>query len=216
LSLTKTHHVFASASETGINTFLKAIFSTRPHFLNYGSSLFVPVSTVAATNMATIQFPGVPGGVQWAISFAIPTVDLFPDSSGGASPLPPVAHTFNIHTTVVLRIGCMSGTGKDGREGGKSTPLTTKLDAWALAEIIPHYFGPGTGFIGFQVDKVLLPEIKPGSLEAVLECLIRMLLSGALQNVQLPFHAISLGALTLALEEGPTIEDNQIKVWGSI
>jgi hypothetical protein len=31
------------------------------------------------------------------------------------------------------------------------------LDVWALGEVVPHYSGPGTGFISLKVDKVLLP-----------------------------------------------------------
>jgi hypothetical protein len=66
MSLTQNHYVFAGLEESGVNTFLKALFTARPHYLRYGSSAFVLVSTVNATNMATIAFPGVPGGIQYA------------------------------------------------------------------------------------------------------------------------------------------------------
>ena len=213
MSLTQSHHVFAGVAESGINTFLRALCTARGHYINYGSSAFVPVSTAAATNMDPIPFPGVPGGIQWAVRLTTPVLDLFPDSSGGSSPLPPTANTFNLHTKATIQIGCATWEGQDR---GHVTPLATTLDVWALGEVIPHYFGPGTGFVSLKIDRVLLPEIRPASLEQVLECLLRMVLAAALQNVSLPFTPFSLGAFQLILERGPEISDNQIKVWGSI
>jgi len=90
MSLTQASSRICRVSETGINSFIKAICSARGITINYGSASFVPVTTAGATNMASIPFPGVPGGIQWAVSLSIPVLDLFPDSSGGASPLPPV------------------------------------------------------------------------------------------------------------------------------
>ena len=77
MSLTQTHHVFASMRE-GFDSFLKALCTARGHYINYGSSAFVPVTTAAATNMASIAFPGVPGGIQWAVGLGTPVLDLFP------------------------------------------------------------------------------------------------------------------------------------------
>lgn len=213
MSLTQTHHVFASVAEGGINTFLKSLCTARGHYINYGSSSFVPVTTANATNMSPIPFPGVPGGIQWAVSLSIPVLDLFPDSSGGTSPLPPTAGTFNVHTKATIQIGCATW---QGRDKGSMVPLKTVLDVWAIGEIVPHYSGPGTGFISLKVDQVLLPGIKPDSLEKVLECLLRMIMTAALENVTLPFQTFSLGAFSLTLEQGPEISDNQVKVWGSI
>lgn len=213
MSLTQTHHVFVGVSEGGINTFIKAICAARGHYLNYGSSSFVPATSSSATHMGSIPFPGIPGGIQWAVSLSTPVLDLFPDSSGGTSPLPPVANTFNVHTRATVQIGCSTWQGKDR---GRVTPLGTKLDVWALGNIVAHYSAPGTGYISLKVDAVRIPEIKPDTLEAVLECLLRMILSAALANITLPFHALSLGAFQLVLEQGPEIGDDQAKVWGDI
>jgi hypothetical protein len=213
MSLTQAHHIFAGVSETGINSFIKAICSARGHYINYGSASFVPVTTAGATNMASIPFPGVPGGIQWAVSLSIPVLDLFPDSSGGASPLPPVANSFNVHTQATIVIGCATW---DGRDKGTTVPLKTVLDVWALGEVVPHYSGPGTGFVGLKVDSVRILGIKPSTLGAVLECLLRMILAAALGNITVPFQAFSLGAFKLILEQGPEISDDQVKVWGAI
>jgi hypothetical protein len=217
MSFTQTHHVFAGVQESGINTLLHAVFTARPHYLNYGSAPFVPASTVSATNVSTIPFPGIPGGIPYAVRFGIPTVDLFPPN--GASPLPPGPNQFNIHTQVRLTVGCMHWTSNPaGTNEQRPTlePISVELDVWALGEINSHYFGPGTGFISFQVDEIRLPGVLPENLEQVLDCVIRMILQAALSNVALPFNVLSAGAFQLILQQGPTIDANQIEVWGDV
>ncbi len=217
MSLTKSHHVFAGVAESGINTFLKALFTTRPHYLRYGSPQFVPTSTVNATSVAAISFPGVPGGIQYTVAFSLPVIDLFPPDAGSASPIPPGKNQFGLHTRVHLTLGCMTWSGQPGNDrGGRMTPIFVDLDVWATGEIVSHYYGPGTGYISFQIDAIRIPEVQPHKLEAIADCLIRMLLNAILETVQLPFHALSAGAFKLILEAGPEINSNQVEVWGSI
>jgi len=214
LSLTQTHHVFAGVSEEAINTFLKALFTVRPHYINYGSSAFVPATTVAATNIDPLPFPGVPGGVQWAISFTIPVLDLYPPNS--KSKPKPGPHQFALHTSATIQIGSATWVTTKGLKRGSVVPVATVLEMWALGEIVSQYSGPGTGSISLRADQVLLPDVKPVSLEKVLDELLRMLLTGALENVQIPFSAINAGAFKLILQQGPEICDNQVKVWGDV
>jgi hypothetical protein len=75
MSLTQAFHVFAGVSENGINTFLQALFTRRPHYLNYGSPSLVATSTINATSMAAISFPGIPG------EFNTRSRSVFPDST---------------------------------------------------------------------------------------------------------------------------------------
>ncbi len=217
MSFTQTHHVFAGVQEQAVNTLLHAVFTARPHYLNYGSTPFVPVSTVDATNMSTIPFPGVPGGIPYAVRFEIPHVDLFPPDPGPAA-LSPGPNQLSIHTKVLLTLGCMHWSQSQAGRDTQTTlaPVSVVLDVWALGEIDPHYFGPGTGFISFIVDQVLLPEVLPTGLREVLDCMIRMMLQAALSNVMLPFHVFSAGAFQLILQQGPVINDNQIEVWGDV
>ncbi len=214
MSLTQNFHVFAGVAESGINTFLKDLFTTRPHYLNYGSPAFVPTSTVNATSVSAIAFPGVPTGIQFAVSFSIPTIDLYPPDAGNPSPLLPAQNQFGLHTKVRLVVGCYTWT--EGDKRGQMTPLSGDLDVWALGSIVSHYFGPGTGYITFQVLNVRIPAIKPEGLEVVLDCVIRMMLNALLENVQLPFRVLSAGAFQLILEQGPTIDQDQVEVWGDI
>jgi hypothetical protein len=109
----------------------------------------------------------------------------------------------------------MSWTAGKDRQG-KMQPVVAKLDVWALGELIPHYIGPGTGYITLQVDDVRIPEIQPKGFQAVIDCLIRMMLNGALAGVELPFHVLSAGAFKLILEAGPFIDNDKVEVWGSI
>jgi len=37
-------------------------------------------------------------------------------------------------------------------------PLKALLDVWALGEVVSHYSGPGTGFVGLKVDSVRILE----------------------------------------------------------
>lgn len=220
MSLTQTNHIFAGVGQGGLNTLLQATFNARPHYLNYGSPVFVPVSTAGATSIPTIPFPGVPGGIQYAISFSNPQIDLFPPDAGTLSPIPPGPNQFGVHTTVRITIGCFTWnpqTDPNGREGGKMVPLTTKLDVWATGHLISRFFGaPGSGDISLSVDDIRIPEIKPNSLEQVIECLIRMMLRAALESVHLPITAFSAGAFKLILQRGPEISDDQVKIWGDI
>ena len=220
MSLTQAHHVFAGVGEAGINTILRATFTARPHYLNYGSPAFVPATTVAATEMPAIPFPGVPGGIEYAVSFAVPDIDLFPPNPGTGSPIPPAPGQFGVHTRVNIRIGCFTWNAPadpNGESGGTMVPLSAALEVWAVGKPLVRFFGaPGSGDIGFEVDDVRIPEIKPAALEKVIECLIRMMLRAALDNVHIPLNALSAGFFKLILQRGPEISDDQVKVWGDI
>jgi hypothetical protein len=222
VSLTQAEHVFAGAHEAGINDLLRAFFTARGHYLNYGTSSFVAATTASATNIAPIPFPGVPGGIEYAISFSIPKLDCFPDSSGGASPLPIVRGQFTLHTRVRLTVGCAQWSvddrdyNQDRKPRVTRTPISTVLDIWARCQPTVTYYGPGIGEIGIQVDAVEIVDIKPDSLESVLECVIRMMLQGALSGVKLPFKPLTMGAFSLILLRGPLVEDDQIKLYGDV
>lgn len=228
MSLTGADHLFAGLHENGANDLLRAFFTARPHYLHYGSQPFVTATTVNETLMAPIPFPGT-GGIGWLVQFSIPVVDFHPDSSGGA--LPPQLTLgpgqLSVRTTVKLCVQCSTrvkgdrepvGTGKDppSNTGSSSKPVCTKLTVWAIGEPIVRYFSPGVGDIAFHVDAVELVDVKPDSLESVLECLIRMMLQAALAQVRLPFQAITAGAFSIALTNGPEISDDTLKIWGTL
>lgn len=225
MSLTQAQFVFGSVHETGINDLLNAFFTTRPRYLNYGSSpLLFPPGT-PFISVPPISFPGIPAGIDFGVSFKIPTVDINPDSSGGTSPLPPGPGQFTVSTTVTLVIGCIRRREPRlevlERQGSFAySPLSATLDVFARGGLIVTGLGTtGAGVvISFQVDDVELVDVKPDPLESVLECLIRMMLQAVLSNVQIPIESMLIGAIPfpMALIRGPLAETDQAKVYANL
>ena len=144
-------------------------------------------------------------------------MDFDPDSSGGAAPLPIGAQQVGISTTVTLTVGCTRWVdGQNPDRNGSVVPISTTLEVWARGKMTVTYFGPGVGEIGFQVDEVEIVDIKPDTLESVVECIVRMVLQAFLMNVKLPFNALTVGAFSLALLRGPEVEDDQVKLYGNV
>lgn len=215
MSLTEVQTLFGGVHENGINDFLRAFLTARPRHLVYGSPGFVPSTTVVATSVPAIAFPGVPGGIQFGVVFTIPTVDLNPATGTGSAPLPPGLGQFTLRTTVSLILAC--GQRGDQQPGTtvnmpRSIPLIATLDVLARGTIIPV-----GGSVGFQVTDVELVDITPDALESLLECLIRMLLQAVLSNITIPLNALVARAVPLvSLVRGPEIATDQVKVWGNV
>jgi hypothetical protein len=214
MSLTGAFHVFAGIDERGTNRALQAFFGARPHYLHYGSTPFVGASSVSVTQVPAIAFPGIPGGIPYAIDLTVPVVDLFPPDGPLPPPLALGPDQLSITTKATITLGCMTGTGGD--KGGRVTPVRTSLEVIAIAHPVSRFFSPGVGFVTFVVDQVLIPGVEPASLQAVLDCLLRMILNALLADVQLPFDIIDANFVKLILEAGPTIADDQIKIWGDV
>lgn len=213
MSLTGAYHIFAGLDQQGTNKALQAFFGARPHYLHYGSVPFVAASSVSVTQVPPIAFPGVPGGIPYAIDLTVPAVDLYPPDGALPPPLALGPDQLSIETEVTITLGCMAGT--QGQKG-HVTPVRTTLKVIAIAHPVSHYFSPGVGYVSFQVDEVLLVDVAPPSLQAVLDCLLEMILNAVLADVQLPFDLIDAGFVKLALEAGPDIADDQIKIWGDV
>ena len=220
MSLTQADTVFAGLHETGANDLLTAFFTARPRHLNYRSSAAIPGPPAAAsawTTMPPIAFPGVPGGIDWGVQFEVPAVDFFKDSTGGMPPpLTLPTDRFSIRTRVTLTLMCGPRRERDPDKQGGSAPQRSSLEVWAVGHVVATYFGGGAGQITFRVDQVEIVDIAPASLETLLECLVRLLLNAALANVRLPFKAVNGGAFSLALARGPTLDDDQGKLWGNV
>lgn len=199
MSLTQSETVFAGVHEHGLNDILRAVFSSRPRYLTYGTPQFVPVDTVAATALAPIPFPNVPGGLEVAIAVAIPEVDIHPDSNQGKWTLTPGPGQFAIRTMLAIRAKC----GRDGED------IPAVVEVYALCR--PVALGtPGAELVGITVDRVEIVTIEPPALESVVECLLLDLLRGMFANVKLPVGQLALGAFTLVVVAGPAAADDEI------
>jgi hypothetical protein len=237
MSLTETETVFASIHEDALNDVLTAFCTDRPHLLAYGSPAFVPVTTVAETTMAAIGFPGIPGGIQWRLRLSIPHVDLFKQSS----PLPPQLNLgpgqFSAAIDAQLCIECRRlkidprpprpqdprEAQHDNREdpqrpdGHALSELTCfRLRVFAIGHIEHVLASTGEDALALAVDAVEIVDIQPDELESFLECLMFMILQAVLAGIRLPLRALRAGAFQLALTVGPLIEDDQIKVRGTV
>jgi hypothetical protein len=215
MSLTQTFGVFGAVGQAGLNKALKTVFTVRPHYLHYASPPFATSSSVLVTAMDPIAFPGVPGGIPWAVDFTIPVVDLFPADGPLPSSLTLNPDQLAITTEVTVTIGCLQGDPRNDDKGGLR-PLATVLDVVAIGHPKSRYFSPGVGDVSFVVDRVVIDKVAPQSLAAVLNCLVRMLLNAALSQVHLPFDVFGGGFFKLALQAGPNVADDQIKMWGDV
>jgi hypothetical protein len=206
MSLTEAENVFAGLNETGFNDILTAFFTARPRLLNYRTSPAVvntPPQVNAWTTIPVITFPGVAGGIEFAVQFSIPQVDIHPQTAALPPPLNLSLGQISLRTTVTLTLLCIG------------TPISVKLEAAAIGRVVAQFTGPGTGSVSFELQQVELVDITPDSLESLLECLILTLLRAVLSQVQLSFSAIQVGAFSLNLLRGPESEDDQLKLYGS-
>jgi hypothetical protein len=95
-------------------------------------------------------------------------------------------------------------------------PIATELKIVAIGHPVSVYSSPGVGWVGFQVDKVLVEDIEPPSLQGVLDCLLQMMLNGVLSGLKLSFSVFDVAFFKLILQQGPTIANNQIAMWGDV
>jgi hypothetical protein len=68
--------------------------------------------------------------------------------------------------------------------------------------------------IGLAVDDIVVKEI--GDFEKIAECLAVDVLNALLQKARYLVKRQVFGAFAFFLADGPKIEDNQLKVWGTI
>jgi hypothetical protein len=200
MSLTQNEAVFAGIRESGLNDILRAVFSTRPRYLNYGTPHFVPVDTPMATAIAPLAFPNVPGGLQLFMSIAIPEVDIHPDSHSGTWTLTPGPGEFAIKTRLTLEVLC----GTDGEH------TTAQVEVYAICRPVVLDTSPAAELMSIAVARVEIVTIEPAALESLVECLLLDMLRGMFANVKLPIARLALGAFTLVLAEAPAAENDQI------
>jgi hypothetical protein len=212
MSLTGAFDAFASIDERGVNRAFTDFFTARPHYLHYGSAPFVAASSISSTQVSAIAFPGVPGGIPYAVDLTIPVVDLFPPNAPLPAPLVMNPDELSITTTASITLGCQAG--KEQR--GDVSPVTTDLDVIAIGKPLSAFLSPGVGWVSFQITQVLVEGITPATLQSVVDCLLEMILNAVLSGVELPFNLIDVEFFKLSLDAGPTIADNQIKIWGEI
>ena len=228
MSLTQTRSVFASIHESALNDLLHAYFIARPRYLRFGSPAFVPATHVTATQMPAIQFPGLPGGIDWSVQFDLPRIDLHKQNDALPPQLSLTPGSFSLRTGVTLCINCMKrrdDRGKPGnpddkprddKPGSLGEVVCAEIGVFAVGHLDVWNDAAGNGEVRLRIDAVELVDVTPDGLESVLECLIRMLLDAALAQVQLPIAALRAGAFRLLVTQGPLIEDDHLLARGNV
>lgn len=202
MSLTQAETIFGGVHETGINDLLQAFFTARPRYLRYGTPLFEPVTTVAATSVAAINFFGL--NIEFLITCnPIPTVDITPGGAASTALVPGV-NEFTIRTTLNFIVAI-----------NNLPRIRGSLEVLGLCEPFVAVSTPGTGQIGITLKRVEIVDITPDPIETLIEALALGILQTILATVRFPFNTLTMGAFGLILLAGPTAETNQIKVRGN-
>lgn len=239
MSLTQAHDVFAAIHEDGLDDLLRRFFDARPKYLNYGSPGFVAATTVSATQMSAIQFPGVPGGIDWSVRLGRPRVDAHPQSAGLPPELDPLgAQRVSIHTAVQICVACTARERRDdqgdpdhpddgpGRGHGSEDdpdrpigkelrPTCSRVEVFAIAHA-ERTVSPGGDALRLVVDEIELVDLDPNDFESVIECLLLQILRAVLASVHLPLTALRAGAFELVPTAGPFVQDDQIEMFGDV
>ena len=192
MSLTETEEVFGGVHEDALNDLVRAFFGARPRYVTYGSPAFVGATSVNATQMDPIPFPFVPGGIDWAVTFSPPVIDLHPETP----PAPPPEITlgpgqFTLHTGVQMCIACVftrswrrrADAGQDTsppRRRAARDATCFKLEVHTLGHLELVTSTTGAPAVRLRLDAVEIVDIAPNDVESFLECLLRMVLDAAL------------------------------------
>jgi hypothetical protein len=158
--------------------------------------------------MPVIAFPGVEGGIEYAVQFSIPQVDIHPESAALPPPLILGGGQIALRTAVEFTLLCR-------RVDDDQKPISVRLEVVALGRVVVRTVGLGTGSVSFDLLRVEIVNITPDALESLIECLVLTLLRAALESLALPFSAIRAGAFSLNLTRGPEAETDQLKLYGS-
>lgn len=205
MSLTQTDGLFVAVHEDGFNDFVAAFFNARPRYLKFGSPFFVGSTTVNETAIPAINFPGVPGGIQYMVQFEPPKLDLHPDTFGFALPPSPNQFALQIKAQITILCARKREVGKDKIPFGE--PISTALELCATGSI-----DRGTNDLGLYIEQLEIKDINPDSLESVIECLMLMMLQSAFLPLRIPYDAlpIQIGHITPGV--GPEIRDDQVQL----
>jgi hypothetical protein len=229
MSLTGSEDVFVALHEDGLNDLLSRFFTTRPRYMNYGSSAFVATTTASATRLDAISFPGIPGGIHWAVGFAVPRVDVHPQSMGLPPELDPLGpQRVSLTTKVTLCVDCGEGRREENpdkpddpshdhpdRPAGKIEPVCFDIEVFAIARAGRTSLN-GQPAVRLIVERIELVDIQPNPFESVLECVLLKIIRAAIAEAVLPLDAISAGTFSLTPNVGPNAQDDRLELAGTL
>jgi hypothetical protein len=189
MSLTGNHHLYAALHENGANDFMAAIYAQRGHYFHYGSSQYVPQTTVHQTNRPKVV------GLHWKASFSLPRIDFHPVPPG--SPMTVATNQFLVRSQLFLKV--------------LGAPTIPPLEVRALG--VPVANAPNMSFQIVQTN--LLPNLPP-PWGPFFNALATLALNGALANFLLPYPVFPLGAFVAIIGNGPSVQNNQLEFQGNL
>jgi hypothetical protein len=222
-----------------LNDLLRAFCRARPRHLFYGSPAFVPATDASATQIPAIAFPNIPGGIEWAVRLSVPRVDLHAQSASLPPEMTLQPGQFSARIRAEICLDCRQividrqpprpedprpddddkSPNDDFPDQPKGTHPLRELTCWRLALFaIGHlqnvFTMSGEDAIALNVDQVEIVDIEPNALESLLECLLMMILQGALAGIRLPVRDLAFEPFAPA--GPPFIEDHQVKLRGNV
>lgn len=215
MSLTGSHHAYASLHEDGMNALIGAFRAARPWYFSFATSMLgggaPPSPTTLIPNPITI--PGTALSFHYRINFVDLKIDFFP---GGVPPeLAPLnKEQFAIRAGVEITVLCPGEGQKDTRT---YTEITAKLELWAVGSPTATSLGGGKWRLGLSLTGVEIVDITPKELENILECfLMAVLREAVIPELTFILDKLTTDFFSLALADGPHVDADRIMVFGNV
>lgn len=210
MGLTNGHAAYASINESGFNKFIRNIAVARPHYFHFATA-GLGGGAPAIGLLPPLTIPGTNYGLQYEITITPPKIDFFPPTLPLPSGMVLNSGQFAIATSVTVCVLCSESV----RATTKGTPLTcAKVEIWAIGHPTRTPVNATDTLIGLAIDEIVLKDV--GNLEAPAECVSKDTLNVLLFKARYLVQKHVFGAFAFFLADGPTIADDQIKVWGDI
>jgi hypothetical protein len=219
MALTNGHDVFASLNETGINKFIHNLALARPHYFVFATAGLGGGSPNVGL-LPPLTIPGASFGLNYGIRIAVPTIDFFKQDLALPLPLVLKPNQFSITTGAHVCIDCIADRVKEFKgdrpppsRGGKNL-LCADLKVWAVGHPTVDPVSATDSFVGLAVDAIVVKDV--GNLEQIAECVALDVVNALLEKARYLVKRQVFGAFAFFLAEGPKIEDDQLRVWGTI
>jgi hypothetical protein len=205
MSLTNGHDFYASLAQTGVQKFMDALFTARPHYFSF-ASVGMGGSSPDVTTVSPIPVPGDVSSIDYSLLLTEPSIFFFPNQFAVPSPnqLQVRQGQFGIYlevTTSFLKSSIPPST------------VSGTIKIWCVGK--PTVRGVGsTATTVFSLSDVQVAGAD--QLSDVLAYLALKTLNALLSKSQIPTSAMSLGTLGLKLVAGPTISGQppaQLQIW---
>jgi hypothetical protein len=210
VGLTNGYAAYAAMNESGFNKFINNVAAARPHYFHFATA-GLGGGSPSVTLLPPLTIPGASIGLQYEIEVDTPVIDFYPQTQPLPAGLTLAANQFAIATGVEICVVCNELI----RKRPQRSPLVCgTLKLWAIGHPTSIAVNATDKLIGLSADDIVIEDI--GSIESLAECVAKDALNALLQNMQYLVAKHVFGAFSFFLADGPTIDDNQLKVWGGI